>query len=106
MKISAARLPRARRRRIVKNSWGRGSEWGDDGFALVEMTGEGTYGTCFMYAVSAALWGALLSALLSELLGALLCQAAGLGASLHLLVLPLIGAAQGAPVPGCGAGRF
>ena len=34
---------------IVKNSWGSGVEWGDSGSALLEMTEENTYGTCFMY---------------------------------------------------------
>lgn len=34
--------------RIVKNSWGSGSDWGDNGFGYIEMTDESTYGTCGM----------------------------------------------------------
>ncbi|KAI7845778.1 hypothetical protein COHA_000692 [Chlorella ohadii] len=34
---------------IVKNSWGRGEEWGENGFGRIAMMPDGTYGTCFMY---------------------------------------------------------
>ncbi|PRW61301.1 deleted in malignant brain tumors 1 -like [Chlorella sorokiniana] len=34
---------------IVKNSFGRGEEWGENGFGRIAMLPDGTYGTCFMY---------------------------------------------------------
>lgn len=38
--------------RIIKNSWGSGESWGDDGFGMIEMIGldgKPSWGACSMY---------------------------------------------------------
>lgn len=40
---------------LVLPTCARSEEWGEDGFGMIEMMPDGTYGTCFMYHVSAAI---------------------------------------------------